>query len=135
MKKIAIAFCALTLLNVSAQTTQPLNRVAFGSCNNEQAEQPMWDNIVAQKPDLWIWMGDNIYADTKDTLVLKQCWELQQSKPGYVNLVKNVPIIGTWDDHDFGDNDAGRDYRIDLRGRVGLLARQPQCRRDDRVEH
>ena len=119
MKKIFIysllalaTLITLSFNELSAQTAEPLNRIAFGSCNNEQSEQPLWDKITAQKPDLWIWMGDNIYADTEDTLVLKKCWELQESKPGYGNLVKTVPIIGTWDDHDFGQNDVGKDNPI-----------------------
>lgn len=114
MKKIIAAASAIVLLalNIAAQSTEPLTRIAFGSCNNEQAEQPLWDKISAQNPNLWIWMGDNIYADTEDTTVLQKSWDMQLSKPGYQNLVKNVPVIGTWDDHDFGQNNVGKDNPI-----------------------
>ena len=115
MKKFLTALSALAVLlvaNVSAQTLQPINRIAFGSCNNEDLEQPHWEHIMSQNPDLWIWMGDNIYADTEDTLVLKGCWDKQMSNPGYAKLVKTVPVIGTWDDHDYGQNNVGKDNPI-----------------------
>lgn len=34
-----------------------LNRIAFGSCNNQGDEQPLWKDLIKQKPDLWIWGG------------------------------------------------------------------------------
>jgi alkaline phosphatase D len=37
-----------------------LKKIAFGSCNRHDAEQPAWKNIVSQKPDLFIWLGDAI---------------------------------------------------------------------------
>lgn len=40
---------------------QPLQRVAFGSCNDQSFPQPMWTNISAHEPELWIWMGDNVW--------------------------------------------------------------------------
>lgn len=109
---LLVVFITATAQRPTLPTLDPLTRIAFGSCNNEQMEQPLWDKIVAQKPKLWIWLGDNIYADTEDTLELKKCWELQESKPGYQNLVKNIPIIGTWDDHDYGQNNVGKENPI-----------------------
>lgn len=38
----------------------PLERVAFGSCNDQFEKQPMWDTILARKPQLWLWMGDAV---------------------------------------------------------------------------
>ena len=39
---------------------QPLQRVAFGSCNDQSFPQPLWPTIAAHKPELWVWMGDNV---------------------------------------------------------------------------
>lgn len=44
----------------------PLSRIAFGSCSREDLPQPLWMPIVNQRPGLWIWLGDNVYADTAD---------------------------------------------------------------------
>lgn len=115
MKKTAF-FTALfisLLFNATAQNNdmELLTRVAFGSCNNEQMDQPLWDKIAAQKPKLWIWLGDNIYADTDDTLELHKAWVTQMNKPGYAAFAKKTRIIGTWDDHDYGQNNIGKDYK------------------------
>ena len=47
-----------------------LSRIAFGSCAKQSKEQPIWDAINAAKPDLFIFLGDNIYADTRDPKVM-----------------------------------------------------------------
>lgn len=85
-------------------------RIAFGSCNSQAEPQPLWPSIVATNPDLWVWLGDNIYADTHnmDTLAAKYGKQLQH--PGYQALLQTTPITGTWDDHDFGYNDAGKEF-------------------------
>jgi len=38
--------------------------IAFGSCNKQFLENKLWDDIIEQQPDVWIWGGDNVYADT-----------------------------------------------------------------------
>ena len=91
---------------VSAQ--KPLQTIAFGSCSHEDDTVQLWDDIVAQKPDLWIWMGDNIYGDTHDMSVLKKKYDMQKARPDYQRLLKTCPVVGTWDDHDYGINDGGR---------------------------
>ncbi|GAQ83664.1 alkaline phosphatase D [Klebsormidium nitens] len=114
--------------------TEPLTRIAFGSCINQTIQQPIWNAINAYHPQLWIWLGDNIYADTKRNMVLlgpkrnvgpwrpsprfvpvsnevmaKQ-YALQNAQPGYVQLKQRTHVVGTWDDHDYGLNDAGKEF-------------------------
>lgn len=88
----------------------PLTRIAFGSCNKQTLPQPMWDAIAAQHPDLWIWMGDNIYGDTRDMTVLAAKYEKQFKQPDYAKFREATPVLGTWDDHDYGENDSGSWY-------------------------
>lgn len=88
-----------------------MTTIAFGSCNRQDQPQPLWDDILADKPDLWIWLGDNIYGDTDDMKELKDKYNWQQMQKGYRQLVARVPIIGVWDDHDYGRNDAGKEYQ------------------------
>lgn len=84
--------------------------IAFGSCNRQNLPQPMWNVIAKEQPDLWVWLGDNIYGDTDDMAVLKDKYELQKNQEGYKKFSAEVPVIGTWDDHDYGRNDAGKEY-------------------------
>ena len=92
------------------ETRPPITRISFGSCNDQTAPQPLWDPIRASKPDLWVWMGDNIYADTANMTALDSMYARQRRHPGYRALRTSTRVIGTWDDHDYGANDAGRTY-------------------------
>ncbi|MEO6039956.1 MAG: hypothetical protein ABIQ93_16205, partial [Saprospiraceae bacterium] len=44
--------------------------IAFGSCNKLDKPQNMWGDVAANNPNLWIWLGDIIYADTSDMKAL-----------------------------------------------------------------
>src|SRR5579872_3421822 len=79
--------------------------IALGSCDDENKPQELWPEVVKQKPVIWIWGGDNIYADSGDSTNLKARYAKQKSDPGYQQLLKTCPITGTWDDHDYGMND------------------------------
>ncbi len=85
--------------------------IAFGSCNKASIVNLLWDDVLKARPDVWIWGGDNIYADTDDMLKLRGMYGEQQKVKGYRKLVSKVPIIGTWDDHDYGLNDAGIEFK------------------------
>ena len=85
--------------------------IAFGSGNKQFKKNPFWEDIENQKPDLWIWGGDNIYCDTEDSLTLVKCYEKQLSQPEYVNFIHKIRVIGVWDDHDYGLNDGGVEHR------------------------
>ncbi|MCC9166246.1 alkaline phosphatase D family protein [Pontibacter harenae] len=84
--------------------------IAFGSCNNQDELQPLWPAIIATQPDLWVWLGDNIYADTKDMQVMKKKYEKQLQHKPYQQLLSTTPITGTWDDHDFGYDNSDRRF-------------------------
>ena len=87
-----------------------LDRITCGSCSKQQLPQPIWEAIVEDQPQLFIYMGDNIYGDSRDMSVLKAKWDQQKAIPGYTKLSQTCPVVATWDDHDFGENDAGREY-------------------------
>lgn len=118
-----------------AHSAEPLTRIAFGSCANQSAPQPIWDAVLELDPNLFIFLGDNIYADIKqpNKMVgrertvgpfknIPRFWAvspeelklkydlLKHGQPGYVALRKKTQIVGTWDDHDYGLNDAGKEY-------------------------
>ena len=91
------------------QELKSVSRIAFGSCNDQNDPQPLWKDVLAQNPDLWIWGGDNIYADwNKSTVQLS--YGIQNQHPDYAELKSRVPMIGTWDDHDYGYDNADGTY-------------------------
>lgn len=85
-----------------------LSTIAFGSCNKLHLPQDMWAGIVASQPDLWIWLGDIVYADTTDARALAAHYKRLKTHPEYRKLHERVPVIGIYDDHDYGTNDAGK---------------------------
>lgn len=42
--------------------------------------------------------------------VLQAKYDMLANKPSFQNLKAKVPILATWDDHDYGWNDSGRHY-------------------------
>lgn len=85
-------------------------RIAFGSCGHQDKRQPVLEQVVAQKPDLFVYLGDNIYGDTRDMRVLKAKYDRLGSKEEFQALRKNVAVLSIWDDHDYGENDSGKEY-------------------------
>ena len=89
----------------------PLTTITFGSCSRQDIDNQLWDEIVRQNPDLWIWGGDNIYGDTEDMELMKAKYDEQKNRDSYQRLLAAVPnVIGIWDDHDYGINDGGREF-------------------------
>lgn len=87
-----------------------LTRIGFGSCANEGKSQPIWDAIDTHRCDLFLFLGDNIYGDTRDMTVLSAKYAQFAAQPGFARLRSKTPVVAIWDDHDFGENDAGGDY-------------------------
>jgi alkaline phosphatase D len=96
---------------------RPLTRIAFGSCAKQDKDQPIWEAIFAAKPDLFVFLGDNIYADTRDPKVMAAKYATLAAKPHFKRLRDTVPVVAIWDDHDFGENDAGADYPMKAESR------------------
>jgi alkaline phosphatase D len=112
IKKTLIILCAVWIhLTIAAQKSQPLiSTIAFGSCASERQPQPVLDLVVKHKPQLFVYLGDNIYGDTRNMEELRAKYDSLAAKPEFQRLKKNVPIVATWDDHDYGWNDAGREF-------------------------
>lgn len=89
---------------------RPLTRIAFGSCCKQTSPQPIWKAINALEPELFLFLGDNVYGDTRDMAVLQAQYDLLGANPGFRTLRDRTRVLATWDDHDFGENDAGADY-------------------------
>ncbi|BDD03191.1 alkaline phosphatase D family protein [Aureibacter tunicatorum] len=87
--------------------------IAFGSCNKQYKPQPLWQPIISNHPDLWIWLGDIIYSDTEDDPdFIRKNYAKQNKKKGYQALKSSTKVIGVWDDHDYGQNDGGKYYAL-----------------------
>lgn len=87
-----------------------LRHIALGSCADQELPQPIWGAILAKNPQLLLLLGDNIYADTENMEEMEADYATLAAIPGFQQLRSQVPILATWDDHDYGTNDGGAEY-------------------------
>jgi alkaline phosphatase D len=99
---------ALAQLRLDPKTT--LTHIALGSCARQNQPQPIWSTIVKSKPQLFLFIGDNIYGDTENMNTLRSKYAQLGNIEGYKKLLNTCPLLATWDDHDYGRNDAGIEY-------------------------
>jgi alkaline phosphatase D len=104
---IVIIFCL-----VACQTPPiiPVTTIGIGSCANQDIPQPLLGIAANYKPDYFIFLGDNIYGDTDNMDTLRAKYQRWGAQPYFQELKKATRLFATWDDHDFGRNDAGRHY-------------------------
>ncbi|MAI72110.1 MAG: phosphodiesterase [Rhodopirellula sp.] len=103
---------SFTKTSIAAEPTEPSDQtiIAFGACAHEDRPQPIWNAVVAAKPDRFIFAGDNIYADTTSMDLMRSKYSKLAAQPGYQKLLVTCPVLAVWDDHDFGVNDGGKTY-------------------------
>ena len=119
---LALVLLAVASAAAAQDAAKPLTRIAFGSCADQDKPLPIFDTVAAAKPELLILLGDNIYSDidhetNKLIPAAKVTPELIRDKyaamakvPGYQKLKATCPVLATWDDHDYGPNDAGAEF-------------------------
>lgn len=99
-----------------ADDPKVITKIAFGSCVDQDKPVPIFDAMAATKPDLLLLIGDNMYADLDKKLkvtpdVIRDKYQQMAKIPGFVKLkAASGKVLGTWDDHDYGKNDAGADW-------------------------
>ncbi|MFM7183146.1 MAG: alkaline phosphatase D family protein [Planctomycetota bacterium] len=95
---------------VDIDPLRPITRIALGSCIRQDRPQPIWEAITRYDPDVFLLLGDNIYGDTRDMVVLRAKYATLAANGGFAALRRTTPIVAVWDDHDFGADDAGSEY-------------------------
>ncbi|ATC86972.1 alkaline phosphatase D [Pseudoalteromonas arctica A 37-1-2] len=95
---------------ISASVNAAPSKILFGSCGHQDKNIPIFNTINKEQGDLFIFLGDNIYGDTNDMDVLADKYQRLGAKPSFETLKAQTPIIAMWDDHDYGQNDAGKEY-------------------------
>lgn len=96
--------------------------IAFGSCNRQNKPQDYWSAIAAHQPAAWLWLGDNVYADTDDMDRMAADYATQKTNEHYAAFATSgVNIYGVWDDHDYGLNDAGKEWPHQTKAKALML--------------
>lgn len=109
--RMKITICILLNIASLGLAAQQLPKtIGFGSCGHEDHPLPVFEVINKHNPDLFIFLGDNIYGDTDVMDTLKAKYNRLAAHNEFQKLRENTEILAIWDDHDFGRNDAGRHY-------------------------
>ncbi|HJQ57966.1 MAG TPA: alkaline phosphatase D family protein [Vineibacter sp.] len=114
---LAASLAGLALPAPLRAQPRPLSRIAFGSCADQTRPQPVWESVLAYRPDLFLFLGDNVYADygtggAADIASLGAAYAAAEKIEGYARLRREVPHLAVWDDHDYGQNDGGAEYGL-----------------------
>lgn len=106
---LAIIFMLSLAFNVCSAQAK-VHKILFGSCSHQDKAMPILDAINSENADLFIFLGDNIYGDTENMEELAEKYQRLGNIAGIKTLRQNTETIAIWDDHDFGENDAGAEY-------------------------
>ena len=91
-----------------------ISRIAIGSCSGSERPIPILSRIAEERPDLYVYAGDNVYGDARanDPALpeLRKAYAQLAANPDYERLRLTAPFLMTWDDHDYGLNDAGVEF-------------------------
>lgn len=108
------AIRAVPMPSAPLETDKTISRIVFASCAQQNEDQSIWDVIAAENPDLTLYFGDNVYGDVRSNDP-----SLPELKAAYMRLAESepfsrvraaAPMLTTWDDHDYGLNDAGGEF-------------------------
>ena len=116
-----IRFLFLYLISVNLYSTQEILTLGFGSCLHQDRSMAILKTIEKKELDLFMFIGDNVYGDQKDGELDKLIRTYKQQYNNLENFLKNVSTEFIWDDHDFGLNDGGSNYRYKDRAKELFL--------------
>jgi alkaline phosphatase D len=66
--------------------------------------------VDAQAPDLFFWLGDNVYADAESEIAFADEYRRQRNVPSLQPVIRSIPQFAIWDDHDFGYNNSDGEF-------------------------
>lgn len=116
-----IGLIIIIAISCSKETAEKpvLSKIAFGSCANQWANDDwgIFNTIVSKKPDIYLALGDNMYSDVVEladlptySRLIELGYSLLATKEPFNKLRAAVPVLATWDDHDYGYNNGGKEF-------------------------
>ncbi len=106
-----IHFLILFLVSINTYSNQEILTLGFGSCLHQDRSMAILKTIEKKELDLFMFIGDNVYGDQEDGELDKLIRTYKQQFNNLENFLQNVSTEFIWDDHDFGLNDGGSNYR------------------------
>lgn len=112
---------AVQVFSLPVDESRQVSKIAFGSCTGQfnGHNQQTFKSISDYNPDLFIWLGDAVYADefswfrfypARNLTRWKGKYDEVKNLNEYQELASKSMITGVWDDHDYGTNNGGKGY-------------------------
>jgi|KBSSwiStaDraftv2_1062776.scaffolds.fasta_scaffold21611_5 alkaline phosphatase D len=76
-------------------------------------DSSIFESMAKEKAAFMLWLGDNWYTREVDFYSdwgLRYRAQHDRAQPVLQNFLKAMPHLSTWDDHDYGPNDIGKNY-------------------------
>ncbi len=89
-----------------------IDRIAFGGASRQNSDQSIWKQIASNNPDIWIWVGDCIYAPQGTVEEIQQAYAIQRQVPSYRDFIHQTRVLGTWNVHEYGQRPSRWDNPI-----------------------
>ena len=112
IKVISIVVLMLPPAFLEAEASHQTYTIGFGSCITEKREQPIWKVIKEENIDEFFFMGDNVYGDSDDGLLIEMKESYKKQKNMFPDWVFSKKLNAFRDDHDYGKNDGGFEYPL-----------------------
>ena len=115
---IVVLYIPASVMAYSLTNTLKKGSITFGSCLQQWQPQPIWASVIAQKPQVFVFLGDNVYSDVGPYLSAELPARIDQAYKDLAKVAelrrfameKNIDTFATWDDHDYGLNDGGAEF-------------------------
>ena len=114
MKNFFLSFFLLLISSANIIYAESI-KIGLGSCLDQDYPQPIWQSIKKEDLNYFIFLGDNVYGDTRYGSLRKMKSAYDKQKKVLPDFLNDISIFSIWDDHDFGINDGGADYRFKRR--------------------
>ena len=131
MKKFCLSFFLLLISSSNFIYAESI-KIGLGSCLDQDYPQPIWQSIKKEDLNYFIFLGDNVYGDTRYGSLRKMKSAYDKQKKVLPDFLNDISIFSIWDDHDFGINDGGADYRFKRRAQELYLDFWEISKDDDR---
>ena len=131
MKNFFLSFFLLLISSANIIYAESI-KIGLGSCLDQDYPQPIWQSIKKENLNYFIFLGDNVYGDTRYGSLRKMKSAYDKQKKVLPDFLNDISIFSIWDDHDFGINDGGADYRFKRRAQELYLDFWEITKDDDR---
>ncbi len=131
MKNFFLSFFLLLISSTNLIYAESI-KIGLGSCLDQDYPQPIWQSIEKEDLSYFIFLGDNVYGDTRYGSLRKMKSAYDKQKKVLPDFLNDISIFSIWDDHDFGINDGGADYRFKRRAQELYLDFWEITKDDDR---